>query len=258
MLVGAPEGRVIVMYPFEGSPAYKAGIRPGDAILAVDDKSTDGLDIPAVSALLKGPEGTHVTVKVGRYGSKDPLFFSVTRGEVPRDSVTYAFWYRPGIAYVKLEAFNENTSHEFEAAMARLGENDMNGLILDLRDNPGGILQEAVGVADHFLHKGQTIVSHHGRSSAETRFYAKRGERGHEYPIVVLVNRSSASAAEILAGALQDHDRAWILGENTFGKGLVQARLSAVREYRPSADHCPLLHAQRTPHPARLFTSFVL
>ncbi len=244
MLVGAPEGRVIVMYPFEGSPAYKAGIRPGDTILAVDDKSTDGLDIPAVSGLLKGPEGTHVTVKVGRHGSSDPLYFTVTRGEVPRDSVTYAFWYRPGIAYVKLEAFNENTSHEFEAAMAKLGESDMNGLILDLRDNPGGILQEAVAVADHFLHKGQTIVSHHGRSSAETKFYAKRGERGREYPIVVLVNRSSASAAEILAGALQDHDRAWILGENTFGKGLVQAPyplsentallLTIARYYTPS------------------------
>jgi carboxyl-terminal processing protease len=244
MLVGAPEGKVIVMYPFENSPAYKAGIRPGDIIEAVNDKSTDGLDIPAVSSMLKGPEGTQVQIKVGRPGSEQPLFFNVTRGEVPRDSVTYAFWYRPGIAYIKLESFNENTSHEFDQALNKLGENNIEGLILDLRDNGGGILQEAVAVSEHFLKKGQTIVSHHGRSSAETKFYAKKGEKGREYPIVVLVNRGTASAAEILTGALQDHDRAWVLGEQTFGKGLVQAPyplsdntallLTIARYYTPS------------------------
>jgi carboxyl-terminal processing protease len=244
MLVGAPEGRVIVMYPFQGSPAYKAGVHPGDTILAVNDVSCEGLDIPAVSNMLKGPQGTRVQIKLGRYGHPDPLVFNVIRGEVPRESVTYAFWYRPGIAYIKLEGFNENTGREFERALNGLGEPNINGLILDLRDNPGGILQEAVDVADHFLHKGQTIVSHHGRASEETRFTAKRGERGRPYPLVVVVNRSSASAAEILAGALQDHDRAWVLGENTFGKGLVQAPyplsentallLTIARYYTPS------------------------
>src|SRR5581483_10386263 len=244
MLVGAPEGKVIVMYPFENSPAYKAGLRPGDAILAVNDKSTEGLDIPAVSSMLKGPEGTQVQIRVGRQGSDKPLFFNVTRGEVPRESVTYAFWYRPGIAYIKLESFNENTSHELDQALNKLGENNIDGLILDLRDNGGGILQEAVAVSEHFLKKGQTIVSHHGRSSAETKFFAKKGEKGREYPIVVLVNRGTASAAEILTGALQDHDRAWVLGEQTFGKGLVQAPyplsdntallLTIARYYTPS------------------------
>ncbi|MGA2182983.1 MAG: S41 family peptidase [Bryobacteraceae bacterium] len=244
MLVGAPQGKVIVMYPFQGSPAYKAGVHPGDVILAVNDVSCEGLDIPAVSSMLKGPQGTRVQIRVGRYGRQDPLLFTVIRGEVPRESVTYAFWYRPGIAYVKLESFNENTSREFEKALTELGEANINGLILDLRDNPGGILQEAVSVADHFLHKGQAIVSHHGRASEEAKFTAKRGERGRQYPIVVVVNRSSASAAEILAGALQDHDRAWVLGENTFGKGLVQAPyplsentallLTIARYYTPS------------------------
>jgi carboxyl-terminal processing protease len=244
MLVGAPEGKVIVMYPFEGSPAYKAGVHPGDAILAVNDVSCEGLDIPAVSNMLKGPQGTRVQIRIGRYGHADPLVFNVIRGEVPRESVTYAFWYQPGIAYIKLESFNENTGREFEKALTELGEANMNGLILDLRDNPGGILQEAVSVADHFLHKGQTIVTHHGRASEETKFAAKHGERGRQYPIVVVVNRSSASAAEILAGALQDHDRAWVLGENTFGKGLVQAPyplsentallLTIARYYTPS------------------------
>jgi carboxyl-terminal processing protease len=124
---------------------------------------------------------------------------------------------------MRIEAFNETTSHEVDQALARFPESSIDGLVLDLRDNPGGLVQEAVNVADRFLHKGQLIVSHHGRSSAETKFIAKRGERGKEYPIVVLVNRGTASAAEILTGALQDHDRAWVFGESTFGKGLVQA-----------------------------------
>jgi carboxyl-terminal processing protease len=244
MLVGSPEGKVIVMYPFQGSPAYKAGLRPGDAILSVNGVSCVGLDIPAVSNMLKGPQGTRAEIRVGRYGHADPLSFTVIRGEVPRDSVTYAFWYQPGIAYIKVEGFNENTGREFEKALNQLGEPNINGLILDLRDNPGGILQEAVSVADHFLRKGQTIVTHHGRASEETKFTAKRGERGRQYPIVVVVNGNTASAAEILAGALQDHDRAWVIGENTFGKGLVQAPyplsentallLTIARYYTPS------------------------
>jgi carboxyl-terminal processing protease len=130
---------------------------------------------------------------------------------------------RPGIAYMRIEAFNETTSHEVDQALAHFPESAIEGMILDLRDNPGGLVQEAVNVADRFLRKGQLIVSHRGRASAETKFVAKKGERGREYPIVVLVNRGTASAAEILSGALQDHDRAWIFGENTFGKGLVQA-----------------------------------
>jgi carboxyl-terminal processing protease len=151
------------------------------------------------------------------------MHFSLVRDNVPRGTVNYAFWLRPGIAYMRVEAFNETTSHEVDQALAHFPESAIDGLILDLRDNPGGLVQEAVNVADRFLQKGQLIVSHHGRASAETKFIAKRGERGRQYPIVVLVNRGTASAAEILTGALQDHDRAWVFGEPTFGKGLVQA-----------------------------------
>jgi carboxyl-terminal processing protease len=223
MYIWAPEGKVIVSYPFINSPAWKAGLHPGDTIISVNDKNTEKMTVGDVSALLKGPRGTPAQVVVRRLGEDKPLTFNIIRDQVPRDSVTYAYWAQPGIAYVKLEAFNENTSKELDHALTTLGESKMEGLILDLRDNPGGLVNEAVGVADHFLHKGQGIVSHHGRSSAETKFTAKRGERGPEYPMVVLVNRNSASAAEILTGALQDHDRAWVVGENTFGKGLVQA-----------------------------------
>lgn len=223
MYVGSPEGRVIVMYPFDGSPAFKAGLRPGDEIIDVNDTSTERTSVTQVSSMLKGPKGTPVTIKVRRLGHSEPLRFSLVRDNVPRASVNQAFWLRPGIAYMRIEAFNETTSREVDQALARFPESAIDGLILDLRDNPGGLVQEAVNVADRFLRKGQLIVSHHGRASAETKFFAKHGERGREYPMVVVVNRGTASAAEILSGALQDHDRSWILGEGTFGKGLVQA-----------------------------------
>src|SRR5271170_4753083 len=224
MLIGAPRGNeVLVMHPFEGSPAFKAGIHPGDQIIEVNDTKITKPDTSIVSGLLKGPRGTTAVIKVRRMGKPDPLTFTVVRDIVPRDSVNYAFWIEPGIAYMKIEAFNETTGHEVDKELAKFDESQIKGLILDLRDNPGGLVNEAVNVADRFLHKGQAIVSHHGRASSETKFVARKGERGPEYPMVVLVNRGTASAAEILSGALQDHDRAVILGENTFGKGLVQA-----------------------------------
>jgi len=223
MFVGQNDGRVVVIYPFQGSPAFRAGLRPGDQLISVNDTNTEHSTTTQVSSMLKGPRGTPVTITAKREGNPTPLHFSVVRDNVPRGSVNHAFWYRPGIAYMKIEAFNETTSHEVDKALARFGENEIEGLILDLRDNGGGLVQESVNIADRFLKKGQLVVSHHGRSSAETKFIAKKGERGREYPIVVLVNRNTASASEILSGALQDHDRAWIFGESTFGKGLVQA-----------------------------------
>ncbi|HUI54458.1 MAG TPA: S41 family peptidase [Bryobacteraceae bacterium] len=215
-------GKTVVVAPFAGSPAYKAGLRPGDIITKVNDKPTDNLSTTEVADLLKGPRGTQVTIEVSREGSATPLTFTVTRDEINRSSVKDAIWLKPGIAYVMIEQFNESTGKELQAALDKLGENNIHGLVLDLRGNPGGLLNEGVAVADKFLAKGQTIVSHRGRSSPEKVYTARNGNHGHDYPIVVLVNGSSASAAEIVSGALQDHDRAWILGETTFGKGLVQ------------------------------------
>jgi carboxyl-terminal processing protease len=222
MQVGPRNGKTIVIAPFEGSPAYKAGLRPGDVILEVNDKRTENLTTAEIAELLKGPKGTHVQVVVAREGVDKPITFQITRGEIPRFSVQNAFWYKPGIAYVDINQFNDNTSRELEDALKKLGEADMKLLIVDLRDNPGGVLNEGVAVTGHWLRKGELVVSHRGRSSPEKPYYAKGSPLGQNYPMVVLVNRYSASAAEILAGALQDHDRAWILGENTFGKGLVQ------------------------------------
>jgi len=215
-------GKTIVVAPFPGSPAYRAGLRPGDVIMKVNDKPTDNLTTTEVADLLKGPRGTQVTIVVSREGNEQPLTFTVVRDEISRKSVADAFWLKPGIAYVAIEQFNETTGKELDENLKRLGENNIHGLVLDLRGNPGGLLNEGVAVADRFLQKGQSIVSHRGRTSPEKTYTARNGNHGRDYPIVVLVNRLSASAAEIVAGALQDHDRAWVLGETTFGKGLVQ------------------------------------
>src|SRR5260370_2584060 len=222
MTVAPRNGKTIVIAPFDGSPAYKAGIRPGDAILEVNDKRTDGLTTTEVADLLKGPRGTQVQVIIAREGVEKPIPFNITRDEIPRKSAEDAFFVKPGVMYLDIQSFNENTSKEMEDNFKRLGEGNVKALVLDLRENPGGLLNEGVAVADHFLQKGQIIVSHLGRASAVKPYIARHGNGGRDYPIVVLVNRYSASAAEIVAGALQDHDRGWILGENTFGKGLVQ------------------------------------
>ena len=222
MTVSERNHRTVVIAPFPGSPAYKAGIRPGDTILEVNDKRIDNLTTTEVADLLKGPRGTPVTVMVAREGVEKPLTFHIVRDEIPRKSVQDAFFLKPGILYLDIESFNENTSREVEDNLTRVGEQNLKGLILDLRDNPGGLLNEGVAVAGRFLQNGQTVVSHRGRASAEKPYVSRHRSGSREYPIVVLANRYSASAAEIVAGALQDHDRGWIVGENTFGKGLVQ------------------------------------
>jgi len=242
MTVGPRNNKVIVIAPFAGTPAYRAGIHPGDIIAAVDGKATDNMSTADVADLLKGPKGTTVRITVLREGADHPLEFAVIRDEIPRYSVDLHFMIKPGIGYMHVSGFQETTEHEVAQALEEMG--DVKGLILDLRQNPGGLLSEGVGVADKFLKKGQLIVSHHGRSSPEKRYTAAHGNGGKDYPLVVLVNRGTASAAEIVAGAIQDHDRGLIVGETTFGKGLVQTvyplaentglALTTARYYTPS------------------------
>jgi carboxyl-terminal processing protease len=234
----------IVVAPIPGSPAFRAGLRPGDIVAKVDGKSTEGLNTSQVADMLKGPKGTTVHVTILREGYDQPLEFDITRDEISQRSVDDAFMIRPGIAYLHISKFNENTNDELSDALKNLNEKTLQGLILDLRGNPGGLLQEAVEVSDHFLEKSQLIVYHYGRHSPEKRYYATKGDNGNEYPIVVLINRMSASAAEIVTGALQDHDRALVMGEPSFGKGLVQTvyplsehtglALTTARYYTPS------------------------
>src|SRR5450432_1211831 len=220
MQIAPRNNKIIVVAPFAGTPAYKAGLRPGDVIIAVDAKPTDNMSVSDVADLLKGPKGTNVHISILRESTEKPLEFNVIRDEIPRNSVDLKFMIRPGIGYMHVTAFSETTEQEVEDALQGFGE--LKGLVLDLRGNPGGLLNEGVGVADKFLKKGSTIVSHHGRSSPEKVYRASHGNAGKDYPLVVLVNRGTASAAEIVSGAIQDHDRGLIVGEVTFGKGLVQ------------------------------------
>jgi carboxyl-terminal processing protease len=223
MTIQPREGKTIVIEPFLGSPAYKAGIRPGDVIAAVDGKSTDNLSSGDIADMLKGPKGTQVRITLLREGSEKPLDFTVTRDEIRRYSVEQAFEVAPRIAYVKIAGFsNENTADEMAEAFKKLDAKTLKGVILDLRGNPGGLLNEGVAVAGMFLHKGQLVVSHRGRNSPPKPYYAGNENHGYDFPLVVMMNRNSASASEIVAGAIQDHDRGLIVGETSFGKGLVQ------------------------------------
>ena len=213
--------KVVVIYPYEGTPSYRAGVRPGDIIVSVDGKSTDSMASDQVANMLKGPKGTHVKLTVSREGVAAPITFDLVRDEVSHPSIDLKEWIRPGIGYIHITQFQETTGREVSDALDSFGP-DLKGLLIDLRANPGGLLTEAVATCDKFLKKGQVIVSQRGRAYPEQTYHAMHGNDGRTYPIVVLVNHGTASAAEIVSGALQDHDRALIVGETTFGKGLVQ------------------------------------
>ncbi|HEX8713331.1 MAG TPA: S41 family peptidase [Terracidiphilus sp.] len=221
MVIQQQGDKVFVIMPYENTPSFRAGIHPGDVISEVDGKSTSGWSSDQVAKALKGPKGTHVQVTMERVGSPKPLVFDLTRDEIPHPSVDLSYEIRPGVGYIHITDFqDEDTGKEFAAAIKSFG--DTKGLVIDLRNNPGGLLSQAVEVCDQLLAKGQVIVSQRGRAYPDQVYTATHGNGGKDFPIVVLVNRNTASAAEIVSGALQDHDRALIVGQTTFGKGLVQ------------------------------------
>ena len=244
MHIGDRGGSTIVVAPMPRTPAYRAGLRPGDVIVEVDGKNVEDLSVLEVSQRLRGQVSTDVRIGIERRGSESLLEVTVTRARIPRPSVPTSFEIKPGVGFVRIDTFNENTGRELDEALSKLKVERLEGLVLDLRGNRGGLLSEGVRVSDRFLDKGQTIVSHHGRASQERMYTVRRGNRGHVYPMVVMVDCNSASASEIVAGALQDHDRALIVGSNTFGKGLVQTvfvlsqsaglALTTARYYTPS------------------------
>ena len=190
-------------------------------LVSVDGKNPDGLaSSDMVAKALKGPKGTHVQATMLRDGQPNPLVFDLMRDEIKHPSVDLAYEIRPGVGYIHVTQFQEDTAENVLRSIDNFG--DIKGLIFDLRGNPGGLLNQAVEICDHLLGKGQAIVSQRGRAFPDQEYKATHGNGGRTFPIVVLVNRGTASAAEIVSGALQDHDRALIVGEITFGKGLVQ------------------------------------
>ena len=208
---------------FDESPAARAGLRFGDRITAVDGQSMQGKTFPEVRKFLLGPRGTVVKVTVNHAGNHQTETVSITRDAVSLPSIAQTYMVRPGVGYVAMTGgFNTTTADEFEVSLKDLHTKGMNMLILDLRENRGGLLIQAVRVANTFLQRGQMIVSQKGRFRDSSQAYAAVNEAPDNVPLVVLVNGNTASAAEIVAGALQDHDRALIVGETTFGKGLVQ------------------------------------
>ncbi len=215
-----------ILATFEGTPAFKAGLRFGDRITEVDGQSVQGKNSSEVRDRLRGPRGSSVKVTVERASTGNKETVEITRDAVSQPTIPDSYMIRPGIGYIDMtRGFNYTTADEFVEALEKLRARGMTSLVLDLRGNGGGILDQAVKVAEQFLPEGQLILTQKGRSrrSGGQREYESSNPTPDQSPLVVLVNRGTASASEIVAGALQDHDRALIIGETTFGKGLVQS-----------------------------------
>jgi carboxyl-terminal processing protease len=237
-----------VQTPMEGTPAFRAGIKPDDKIVEIDGKSTEGITTEEAVKKLRGPKGTDVTLKIARQGEKDLLTFTITRDIIRLDSVR-AKMITDDIGYLRITEFREKTPDDLEQALVKLEKEGMKAIVLDLRYNPGGLLKSAVGVSDLFLPGNKIIVSTKGRAQGQDSEYKSTEKKLAfiNYPMAVLVNEGSASAAEIVAGAMQDWKRGVIIGpkgKRTFGKGSVQSvmdlssncglRLTTAKYYTPS------------------------
>ncbi|MBK6407448.1 MAG: S41 family peptidase [Holophagales bacterium] len=224
IIISKRNGRVTVITPVEGSPAQRLGIRAGDIIDLVEGQPIDDLPIDAVVKKLKGPKGTTVKITIVRPGLGEPLQMTVTRAEIPTNSVSFAFMIEPEVGYIRLKDFTHTSAPELAEAWAKLEKQGMKKLVFDLRANPGGLLDQAIAVSDFFLRKGEKVVMTRGRQANSEQVFAAPGRNTKaRIPVVVLINKGSASAAEIVAGAVQDQDRGIVAGQTSWGKGLVQS-----------------------------------
>lgn len=248
--ISMKDNKLTIIAPIEDTPGYRAGLKSNDHIFKIDDKPTKGMTINDAISRMRGEKGTRVTLTVLREGNGQPLVFSIIRDIIQTKSIRTRTVV-PGIAYIRIGHFQETTGPEFSKSLNTLREQNsgtLKGLIIDLRNNPGGLLNQAVQVADHFIGEGLSdglVVYTEGREpSSKMKLSTRVGDKEPHYPIVILVNGGSASASEILAGAMQDHKRAIIMGTQTFGKGSVQSvmpmkdnaglKLTTARYYTPS------------------------
>tara|TARA_B110001452_G_C15218376_1_gene422402 strand:- start:389 stop:1537 length:1149 start_codon:yes stop_codon:yes gene_type:complete len=244
--IGMESGVVKVITPIADTPASKAGLKAGDYIIKIEENQVQGKSLMEAVKLMRGLVGTNLKITVRRKGKKKPLIFNLKREIIEVKSVsTSALGEKEKIGYLRLKSFNENSDAQLIKQIKLLEKNSKPiGYIIDLRNNPGGLLNQAISITDYFLEDGE-IVSTKGRKLSESRkFFARKGDVIKGKPIIVLINNGSASASEILAGALKDHKRAIILGENTYGKGSVQSiiplrngggmRLTISKYYLPS------------------------
>ena len=237
---------IIVIQPIAGGPSEKAGLIAGDRIVRIDDTLVAGVKFSDTDAMkkLKGKKGTKVKVGIYRRGLSNLLDFMITRDVIPTYSIDISFMPETSIGYIKLSKFSATTYNEFKAAVTELKGKGMNKLILDLRDNAGGYLQAAIDISDEFLHKDKLIVYTIGKNQPKESFFASAKGNLEDNPVVILIDEGSASASEIVAGAIQDNDRGEIIGRRSFGKGLVQRqldfpdgsalRLTVARYYTPT------------------------
>jgi carboxyl-terminal processing protease len=242
--ISIKEGILTVISPIEDTPAYRAGVKAGDQILKIDEKFTKDLSIMDAVKRMRGTKGTKVTLTIMRESFDKPKDFPLVRDIIQVRSVKSKLL-DDGYGYIRIAQFQEKTADDLQKALATFDEAKLRGLVLDLRNDPGGLLDQAVKVSEQFLDEGKLIVYTEGREKdAQMRFNARKGNKQANYPIVVLINSGSASASEIVAGALQDHKRAVVMGVQSFGKGSVQTiiplsdnsglRLTTARYFTPS------------------------
>ncbi|MEW9052384.1 MAG: S41 family peptidase [Neobacillus sp.] len=225
--VGMVDGKIVIVSPFKNSPAEKAGLKPNDEILKVDGKSVEGLDLNKATLQIRGKKGTKVILEIARQGLKEPLSISVTRDEIPLETIHASVKKQDGerIGYIEITSFSENTAADFKKELSSLEEQDIEGLIIDVRGNPGGLLVSVEDILKEFVPKDKPYVQIEMRDGEKRRYFSNITKK-KEYPVAVLINKGSASASEILAGSLKEAVGYQLVGETTFGKGTVQQALS--------------------------------
>ncbi|MDC1055202.1 S41 family peptidase [Candidatus Pelagibacter ubique] len=242
--VGMEAGVVKVISPIDNTPASKAGLKAGDYIVKINNTQVQGKTLMQAVDLMRGPVGSSIEITVRRRGVKKALIFNITREVIQVQSVKSEL-IDNNIGYIRLTSFNENSSEQIEEKINKLNKNkDLKGYILDLRNNPGGLLSQAIKISDFFLENGEIVSTRSRQASENRKWFAKKGDLTNGKTLIILINYGSASASEIVAGALKDHKRAIILGENSYGKGSVQSiiplknrgaiRLTIAKYYLPS------------------------